>query len=336
MPLRVSTVFEQDCKILAMGSAFPEQPFTCTVHSIYNTALNLSIARVEPLITLIADEAYMHPLAALVTNVSREGRIHFDDLALFRGMKVRSDTGYMVFENGLKMCAISAKHTEIKDESPPAFPFPAAKLLSGSGITLDELQRTSATLLRHSFLYSPADPVDTAPDLSAAFRKCFVSAAHDTAYFLAAHDAPRAAQATLRLVGLGPGLTPSGDDFLCGFTLAAWIRTDPLWGKTGHLSAGVVQSWIDTVLDAADGEKPLTSDVSLAFLRLAKRRLFSHSLIALARSFIPGAHTDMFNDALADLGHLGHSSGLDSATGFLFGLDPATSRKKDGLDGNET
>jgi len=307
-----------------MGSAFPEPPFSCTVHSVFDTALNLSTGGNDPLVTLIADEAYLHPLSALVYGTNRENRVHFDELALVRGMRARPENGFLVFENGLKVRAasagtVSAERIAVENESPPAFSAPAADLLAKRGLTLEKRQADADTLLRRSFLYTTAGA-------DATFRMRFTGAAHDTARFLQADNPDRSVQSALGLVGLGPGLTPSGDDFLCGFMLAAWIRTNARWGETGQLSTAAVQSFIDGLLEAADGPKPLTSDVSLSFLRLAKRRLFSRSLVALARSFLPGSNDDIFNDALAALGRLGHSSGLDSATGFLFGLDPAASR----------
>lgn len=314
-----------------MGSAFPEPPFSCTVHSVYDTALNLSIGGSDPLVTLIADEAYMHPLSALVYGSSREGRIHFDALGLVRGMQGRPENGFLVFENGLKVHAATAERVATEDESPPAFSAPAEQLLAKRGQMLEKRQSDAGTLLRRSFLSDPGWS-DTTPaevavaNTARAFRVRFTAAAHDTARFLLAGDADGAGRSALTLVGLGPGLTPSGDDFLCGFLLAAWIRTDVRWGETGHLSAVAVRSWIDSVMEAADGQKPLTSDVSLSFLRLAKRRLFSRSLVALARSSLPGTNDDIFDDALAALGRLGHSSGLDSATGFLFGLESSAPR----------
>jgi len=319
-------VSEPDCEILVMGSAFPGPPFSCAVHSVYDTALNLSVDGPDPLVTLIADEAFMHPLSALAFGVSRESRIHFDTLGLVRGMKALPRNGHLVFGNGLTIASASAGRTATAEEIPPSLPSPAPESLAARGRILDERQREADTLLRLTFLYSEGPAVDEPANHAGAFRTRFTAAARDTARFLRAGDPDRAALAALGLVGLGAGLTPSGDDFLCGFMLAAWIRTDTRWGDTGCLSATAVRSLIDAVLEAADGPKPLTSDVSLSFLRLAKRRLFSRSLVSLARSFMPGSTDSMFDDALARLGRLGHSSGLDSATGFLFGLDSAASR----------
>ncbi len=302
-----------------MGSAFPEPPFSCTVHSVYDTALNLSTDGNEPFVTLIAEEAYMHPLAAFVCGTKGESRVHFDTLGLVRGMRARPEDGCLVFENGMTAGAVAAVRIAVENESPPVFSAPTADRLAKRGQTLEKRQADADTLLRRSFLYTTAGA-------DATFRMRFTEAAHDTARILEAGNAAGAVHAALGLVGLGPGLTPSGDDFLCGFMHAAWIRTNARWGETGQLSTAVVQSFIDGLLEAADGPKPLTSDVSLSFLRLAKGRLFSRSLVDLARSFLPGSNDDIFNEALAALGRLGHSSGLDSATGFLFGLDPAASR----------
>jgi hypothetical protein len=118
-------------------------------------------------------------------------------------------------------------------------------------------------------------------------------------------------RAVAALVGLGPGLTPSGDDFLCGFLAAAWARRpepDPGGGLVAALNRAVAAS-----LGA-------TGEISASLLRVAIRGHWPTPLADLARA-LAGDRSSEALDGLERLCALGGSSGADLATGFLFGLD---------------
>ncbi len=111
-------------------------------------------------------------------------------------------------------------------------------------------------------------------------------------------------QAVAALVGLGPGLTPAGDDFLCGF-LAAARAADPALLSALH--------------EAAEASLGRTGTLSAFLLRCAIEGFWPTALVDLAE----GLAGEREPDALAALGalcRLGHSSGRDLATGLLFGL----------------
>jgi hypothetical protein len=96
------------------------------------------------------------------------------------------------------------------------------------------------------------------------------------------------------LGGLGPGLTPSGDDALAGMLLAARVR----WpGTEDHL--------------VALAKTVATHEISRAFFEWAAR----------GQSIEP-VHRLLAGDATAahDLDAFGHTSGADLALGLLFGL----------------
>lgn len=118
-------------------------------------------------------------------------------------------------------------------------------------------------------------------------------------------------QGAAALVGLGPGLTPAGDDFLSGMLLARDMadRTD----------AGSATPLDRTAINAA----------------LRRTVPAGASLLRLALAGYPPVYQTSIVDALAAgdvetavahaLAH-GHSSGLDALAGFLFVFDtrPAT------------
>ena len=121
-------------------------------------------------------------------------------------------------------------------------------------------------------------------------------------------DAMRGAAA--RLVGLGQGLTPPGDDFLCGFLAAGHCRR----------AAGLARSQLLTSFAEAVRELPRTDHghqrrASCA-TPLAGRVSRPLAALAEACSGAPGSDLD---GALLRLAAIGHSSGLDAATGFFYG-----------------
>ncbi|MEU6660239.1 DUF2877 domain-containing protein [Streptomyces sp. NPDC046821] len=108
----------------------------------------------------------------------------------------------------------------------------------------------------------------------------------------------RVGPAAHALVGLGPGLTPSGDDVLCGALLASRVWGGPL----GALS--------DAVADAAR-RTPL---LSAALLRHAVRG----ECVAQAREFLRALCGEgSLDDAARGLLAVGHHSGGDLARGVL-------------------
>lgn len=101
------------------------------------------------------------------------------------------------------------------------------------------------------------------------------------------------------LAGLGPGLTPAGDDALAGLLLVAGA----------HDRGGAV--------GAADRAR--TNDIARAFLAWAARGQSIepvHRLLAAGA----GAGAGAASAALADLLRFGHSSGADLAFGLRLGL----------------
>jgi Protein of unknown function (DUF2877) len=115
--------------------------------------------------------------------------------------------------------------------------------------------------------------------------------------------------AAARLVGLGQGLTPAGDDFLCGFLAAGCCRR----------AAGLARSrLLASFAESVRGLLGQTTDISASFLRDALAGRFSRPLAALAEACSGVSGSDL-DDALLRLAAIGHSSGLDAATGFFYG-----------------
>jgi hypothetical protein len=107
-----------------------------------------------------------------------------------------------------------------------------------------------------------------------------------------------------RLGGLGPGLTPAGDDCLAGILIVARMR----WGETVERMLGVVAAMVET------------NDIARMFLRWAAR---AQSIEPVHRFLASTARNDLEDaaSALDALVAFGQSSGSDLALGLRMGLE---------------
>ncbi|OFI38282.1 hypothetical protein BIU82_18325 [Arthrobacter sp. SW1] len=131
---------------------------------------------------------------------------------------------------------------------------------------------------------------------------------------VSAGDATRIRDAALALLGLGSGLTPAGDDYLCGLALIASQPGSRLAGLRAELSDVVAQnperttelSWT-TLREALDGR---AREALLELLSQLVRRKPEDAADLAQALRVP------FDRVLA----IGHSSGTDILCGLLAGL----------------
>ena len=114
-------------------------------------------------------------------------------------------------------------------------------------------------------------------------------------------------EATAGLAGLGPGLTPAGDDFLMGVLYALAVR--PGRGPAAGLIKAIVQTAV-----------PRTTRLSANWLRAAARGEAAapwHAWAAAIRAGEPSA----VRQAERQILDTGHTSGADALTGFFVALN---------------
>ena len=108
------------------------------------------------------------------------------------------------------------------------------------------------------------------------------------------------------LVGLGPGLTPSGDDFLGGMLIALHVA--------GHAAvAKEIWSAIEPIA------RRRTNDISMAHLCAAAEGYGSAALHALLEDVSAGGSARI-SGSIADLVASGHTSGWDTLAGAIGAL----------------
>lgn len=125
------------------------------------------------------------------------------------------------------------------------------------------------------------------------------------------HDLPGVLKQAEALIGLGEGLTPSGDDFLGGLFFARFLLSCA-YPQLNYLELANLLEWIDA----------LQSRTNLISFTLLKDNVTGHSLEPLNRfglALLTNQPVECAASA-ADLIKVGHSTGWSLLTGFLVGM----------------
>jgi hypothetical protein len=125
------------------------------------------------------------------------------------------------------------------------------------------------------------------------------------------HDLPGVLKQAEALIGLGEGLTPSGDDFLGGLFFARFLLSYS-YPQFYYLELANLLEWIDA----------FQSRTNLISFALLKDNVTGHSLEPLNRfglAFLTNRPVECAASA-ADLIKVGHSTGWSLLTGFLVGM----------------
>jgi uncharacterized protein DUF2877 len=125
-------------------------------------------------------------------------------------------------------------------------------------------------------------------------------------------DHHRIRLATKRLAGLGPGLTPSGDDVLSGLMLAIAL------GKKNGLD-GIWSSPAIPIVEGADGR---TSTLSLEFMKEASSGRANEVAVRFVEDIYTASEPEVTASALCLL-KTGATSGTDMAAGIVLGARAA-------------
>lgn len=151
---------------------------------------------------------------------------------------------------------------------------------------------------------TPAFPLD----LAAPIVHRFVAA-------LASNDLSRIEATAIPLLGLGSGLTPSGDDLVGGALFARGLLSaaDAAWQRFGERVIAIAPS--------------RTHEISAALLTDLIHGATYGVLHAMVDALVERCPFDQVIDATRSLTAIGHSSGWDMLTGFLFAMATASPTK---------
>jgi hypothetical protein len=286
---------------VSYGCKVPEEGFDASVHSVFSLVANLTVDGLDHLLTLFVSTDTNLPQGIRLPG---EGARFIGNLT--RGQKVRCQAGILRAE-GVDL------EIDLNGARKYASPIPILSALSLPE-TARENWRAVRDLLAVRQIVQQADIRLADLEQPSTSTRLGNQAARKLKMLIQAgrsFEVDAASDAVKALVGLGVGLTPSGDDILVGFqlgTLATIERQD--------LRARWVNALSRTILRYSSR----TNDISRSYLVLAAGGYFSSSLLDLANAICVGAQPNLVRDAAELVFQTGQTSGMDAATGLLAGL----------------
>lgn len=130
-------------------------------------------------------------------------------------------------------------------------------------------------------------------------------------YATAKIQVDKAVSALKPLIGLGPGLTPSGDDFIVGYLTGLWSTAGVERSRKNFLSS--IGNWLANSLNG-------TNEIGRTYIRYAIEGEVSEPLAVLARRIAQGENTNSIKESIETACRVGSTSGTDGLLGLLLAI----------------
>ena len=280
-----------------IGSRVPRGHCSGRVEAVFENACNVALDG-GGLVTVLS------PHVGNVAHGIRLSRALRFDTRLRRGMPVRIDGDSVDFDAGAVAVELAGAHTWASAFRPGCCVWNRRSIRAAERAR--DLLRREATPRGSEFLAAVLRREAPATPLAARIAPVLAMLARSAR----SRDCTGALCQIAQLVGLGPGLTPAGDDFIIGWLAGLALRADtpPQHGFLRELCAGIAP------LGCA------TTSVSRQHLEDACALAFSERLSDLCLAIGDGAPAPRLAAAVAAQVQVGASSGADAAAGLIFAL----------------
>ena len=287
---------------ISIGYAVPRTDFDATVHSVFHSAINLNLNGGKSLLTLVTSSEADLPQGIRVDTP--------DDFSfeIFRtGESVTCQGDILRFASSVLTidlhgaesfsCDLSALQADITRPS-----VATAWRLVWQALNERQIQSNAEIIAQDLFRSDETIRAGVPRKAGEAMRGLFAATLQ---FDLAAASSFNA------LIGLGAGLTPSGDDLLVGYLAGLWcsVRDGPERLR-----------FVSDLGKEINRLSHQTNDISQTYLYHASRGQVSSQLADLAEEICRGENSDRLFAAAKSAMHVGHTSGLDTVTGLLIGL----------------
>jgi hypothetical protein len=290
-------------KVISIGYAVPRMDFDSTVHSVFHSAINLSLDKGRSLLTLVTSNEADLPQGIRVDTpenfsfeIFRAGELVTcrDDLLRFSSSALTID----LHGAGLFSCNLPALQADMTNPV-------VATAWRRAWQTLNERQIHSGAEIIAQDLFRSGETIRAGGPRKAgeAMQSLFKATQR---YELTSSVSPARA-----LIGLGAGLTPSGDDLLVGYLAGLWCSVSDMSERVQFIS-----SLGKTIIQLSQQ----TTDISRAYLFHASRGEVSSRLVDLAEAICHGENSDRLVAITESAMQAGHTSGMDVVSGLLVGL----------------
>jgi hypothetical protein len=294
-------------RAISLGYAVPNEDFTAVVHSVFQSALNLRLHGENRLLTLVGSEEGDLPQGI---RLDTPDDFSFEKFQI--GEPAICREGILYFEKSSLTIQLSNARRWKCDL--PALKFdPANPAVSAAWNfvweALNERQRLSGSELVAEELFHESARAGVPHKAGKAMRDLLHATRRNELNASAIHA----------LIGLGAGLTPSGDDLLVGYMAGLWCT-----GQDKNEGMQFIGGLGETII----GLLSRTNDISRTYLYHAAQGQVSSRLANLAEGICRGENVERLSEIAETAMSVGHTSGMDAVTGLLISLaawnDPGT------------
>jgi len=283
-------------KAISIGDAVPHADFDAAVHSVFRSAVNLSPAKESNLLTLVTSSEADLPQGIRVDTPEdfsfESGALRAGEPAACRDELLRFGPLTIGLRGARRWkCDLPSLQADLTDPSVATAwqsvwdALNARQVQLNAEIIAEDLFRSDETIRAGAAMRGLLD---------------------------ATRRTDPAAPASVRpLIGLGSGLTPSGDDLLVGYLAGLWCAV-----RNSRERTQFVTGLGETVIRLSH----LTNAISRTYLTHAARGQVSSRLADLAEAICRGENSDRLLTAAESAMQVGHTSGMDAVTGLLIGL----------------
>jgi hypothetical protein len=286
---------------ISIGYAVPRADFDAKVHSVFRSAINLRLTN-NILLTLVTSREADLPQGI---RVNTPDDFSFEIFQMNEQVACRDD---------ILRCASSALTIDLRDAE--------SFICDLSALQADMTHQTMATAWR--FVWQTLNQRQIESNAEIIAQDLFRSDGPIRAgvprkageamrrLFAATRQFDLTAASHLdKLIGLGAGLTPSGDDLLVGCLAGLWCIVQD---KSERMQ------FVSNLGKAVIRLSHQTNDISSAYLYHATQGQVSSRLADLAEAICRGENSDRLLTATESAMQVGHTSGMDAVTGLLVGL----------------
>ncbi len=281
------------------------------VHSVYTRALNIILENDE-LITVLSNGKAMSPNSILLNK-----KVSFCDLRLFQGLDMAISEKQIAFNN----IKLNIGLTNTKDwDAAPRFSYKKATVFD----ILDRLKVMENLILRHGKLEGIAPILFNAgkinedyklfSHINAEMNQYSIFIIHRLLKFLddvSCYQIDRINNSAKQIIGFGPGLTPSMDDFISGLMLSLIYLSHYF-----SLDENKVLQLNKTIVNTALNKTTRVSEEMLKFSATGETTDTNREFII---ALLSDSNEKEFVNKFMNVVRFGETSGTDTLCGIYFG-----------------
>lgn len=286
-------------KAISLGYAIPHVDFNAVVHSVFRSAINFRLNNSDHLLTLLTSSQADLPQGI---------RVDVPDDFSF---EIFHTCELVTCQNGI--LRLGSLMVELRDAQRWKCDLPALQADLTNPAVSSSWQRVwqilnqrqiqlNAEIVAQNLFRLDEGAAGVPRKAGEAMRKLFDATQR---FDLTDVSAIRA------LIGLGSGLTPSGDDLLLGYLAGLWCSVADQDERARFIS---------NLGDVVNRLSHRTNDISRTYLYHAARGQVSSRLSELAEAICRGENSERLLELLDSATQAGHTSGMDTISGLLIGL----------------